>query len=65
MTAWRRRPRPRPREKTAAARLDDAYAAWDEAITVIGDARKKQMAAPACRSPRRRRSPPWTANGTG
>ena len=35
-----------------------------EAITVIDEARKKQMTAQACKSRQRKRSPPWTANGT-
>jgi hypothetical protein len=48
----------------AAAQLDDAYAAWDAAITAIDEARNKQMAAPpAWSSPRRRHSPPWSVNG--
>src|SRR5208283_1284616 len=40
------------RDKTAAAgRLDEAYAAWDTAIAAIGEARKKQMAAPGLQEP--------------
>lgn len=35
----------------AAACLDEAYAAWDEAITAIDEARKKQMAAPGLQDP--------------
>ena len=31
---------------------------------MIDEARTKQMAAPGLQEPRRRRSPPWTANGT-
>jgi transposase len=43
---------PAPRDKTAAAvRLEEARAAWDAAITVIGEARKKQMAAPGLQEP--------------
>ena len=65
--AWQGRtpPRPRPqRKQAAAARLEKAYEAWDDALTVIDEARKKQMAARAWPNPRRRRSPPpWTANG--
>jgi hypothetical protein len=53
------------RDKTSTARLEEACAAWDTAIGAISEAREKQPAAPACKSPRRRRSPPWTANGTG
>ncbi|MGH4009140.1 MAG: IS66 family transposase [Pseudonocardiaceae bacterium] len=41
-----------PREKTAAAaRLEDAYAAWDTAIGAIDDARTKQAAAPGLQEP--------------
>jgi Transposase IS66 family len=43
---------PAPRDKTAAAaRLDDAQAAWNAAITAINQARKKQMAAPGLPDP--------------
>ncbi len=49
--AWGEAAAPGPGEKDkAAARLDDAYTAWD--------------IAPACKNLRRRRLPPWTANGT-
>ena len=52
MAAWQDATAPAAREKTAAAaRLEDAYAAWDGAITVIGEARKKQMAAPGLQEP--------------
>jgi transposase len=52
MAAWQGAVAPAAREKTAAAaRLEDACAAWDEAITVIGEARKKQMAAPGLQEP--------------
>ena len=45
-------PRPPPQEKeAAAARLEKAYAAWDDAITVIDEARKKQMQAPGLQEP--------------
>ena len=54
-----------PQAAEAAARLEEARAAWDGAIGAIDEARKQQMAAPACRSPPRRRSPRWTGNGTG
>jgi len=64
-TAWAQAAAPAPREAAAAAaRLEEAGAAWDEAISVIDEARKKQMTAPACKSRRRKHSPPWTANGT-
>jgi transposase len=43
---------PAPRDKpAAAARLDQAYAAWDTALTVIDQARRKQMAAPGLQEP--------------
>ena len=52
MTAWREVAAPGPRGKEeAAARLGEAYAAWDEAIAVIDEARKKQMAAPGLQEP--------------
>ena len=55
MSSWppgRRPPRPPPQEKkAAAARLEKAYAAWDDAITVIDEARKKQMQAPGLQEP--------------
>ena len=50
--AWNGAAAPAPRDKTAAAaRLDDAQAAWDAAITAIDEARKKQMAAPGLAEP--------------
>jgi transposase len=65
MTAWAQAPAPAPREAAAAAaRMDEAGAAWDEAIGVIEEAARSRWPPPACKSPRRRRSPPWTANGT-
>jgi transposase len=52
MAAWHQAAAPAPREKEqAAARLDGAYAAWDKALAVIGEARKKQMAAPGLAGP--------------
>ena len=43
---------PAPREAAAAAaRLEEAGAAWDEAISVIDEARKKQMTAPGLQEP--------------
>lgn len=53
MAAWRDAAAPAPRDKTAAAaRLDQAYAAWDDALAVIDAARRHQatgagLAAPA------------------
>ncbi len=41
-----------PRDNSAAAaRLEKAYAAWDDAIAVIDQARKQQMAAPGLQEP--------------
>jgi len=52
MAAWQDAAAPAPRGKqAAAARLDAAYAAWDDAITVIDEARKKQMQAPGLAQP--------------
>jgi transposase len=52
MAAWQDAAVPAPQEKTAAAaRLEKAYEAWDDAIAVIDEARKKQMAAPGLREP--------------
>ena len=66
MAAWQEAAAPAAREKQAAAAgLEKAHEAWDTTITVIDQARKKQMAPPAWPNRRRRRSPPWTANGTG
>jgi transposase len=51
MTAWQDAA-PAPREGAdAAARLEQAQAAWDTAITVIDQARTKQMAAPGLQEP--------------
>ena len=50
--AWNGAAAPAPRDKTAAAaRLEEARAAWDTVITVIGETRKKQMAAPGLAEP--------------
>jgi transposase len=50
--AWADAAAPAPRDATAAAaRLDKAHTAWDEAITVIDDTRRKQMAAPGLQEP--------------
>jgi transposase len=52
MTAWAQAAAPAPREAAAAAaRLEEAGAARDEAITVIDEARKKQMTAPGLQEP--------------
>ncbi|HUZ52873.1 MAG TPA: transposase [Streptosporangiaceae bacterium] len=52
--AWDGAAAPAPQDKTAAARLGDAYAAWDEAIGAIGQTRKKQMTAPGLQEPARK-----------
>jgi transposase len=55
MAAWQDAAAPAPREEgQAAAALDGAYAAWDQAIAVIDEARKKQMAAPGLQAPARK-----------
>ena len=65
MAAWNAAAAPAPQQAAdAAARLDKAYAAWDAATGAIDEARRKQMAPPACKNRRRRRSRPWTGNGT-
>ncbi|HXZ78172.1 MAG TPA: IS66 family transposase [Streptosporangiaceae bacterium] len=52
MAAWAGTAAPAPQENQAAAgRLEKAYAAWDDAITVIDEARKKQMQAPGLQEP--------------
>jgi len=52
MAAWQENAAPVPRGKAAAAaRLEKAHAAWDDVITVIDEARKKQMAAPGLQEP--------------
>lgn len=53
MAAWQdAAAAPAPRDKpAAAARLDQAYAAWDTALTVIDQTRTKQMAAPGLQEP--------------
>jgi transposase len=51
MAAWQDgAPAPQGKE-AAAARLDEAYAAWDTAITMIDEARKKQATAPGLQEP--------------
>jgi transposase len=50
--AWHGAAAPAARDRqAAAARLERAHAAWDDAITVIDAARKKQMAAPGLAEP--------------
>jgi transposase len=52
MAAWQENTEPAAREKAAAAaRLEKAHASWDDAITVIDEARKKQIAAPGLQEP--------------
>jgi transposase len=52
MAAWQDAAAPAPREKEqAAAALEGAYAAWDQALAMIDEARKKQMAAPGLQEP--------------
>ena len=52
MAAWSSAAAPAPRDKAAAAaRLDEAYTAWDKAIGVIDEARVKQMTAPGLQQP--------------
>jgi hypothetical protein len=52
MAAWQENAAPAPQEKqAAAARLEDAYAAWDDALAVIDEARKKQAQAPGLAEP--------------
>jgi transposase len=49
--AWQDAAAPAPGDATAAARLDAARTAWDNAITTIDHARRKQMAAPGLAEP--------------
>ena len=50
--AWEDAAAPAPREApAAAARLEEAGVAWDEALAAIDEARKKQMAAPGLQEP--------------
>ena len=52
MAAWQDAAAPAAQEKTAAAaRLEEAYAAWDDAIAVIDEARKEQAKAPGLQEP--------------
>jgi hypothetical protein len=52
MAAWQDGAAPAAREKeAAAARMEKAQGAWDTAITVIDEARKKQMQAPGLQEP--------------
>jgi transposase len=51
-TAWAEVAAPAPREAAAAAaRLEEACAAWDESISVIDEARRTQMTAPGLQEP--------------
>jgi transposase len=55
MAAWNGAAAPAPRDTAAAAaRLEEALAAWDAALTRIDHARKKQMAAPGLAEPARK-----------
>jgi transposase len=50
--AWNGAAAPAPRDKTAAAaRLEEARAAWDTALAVIDKARREQAAAPGLQEP--------------
>ncbi|MCA1704787.1 MAG: transposase [Actinobacteria bacterium] len=52
MAAWHAAAAPAPRQATdAAARLDQAQAAWDAALGAIDAARTTQMAAPGLQEP--------------
>lgn len=52
MAAWDDAAAPAPQTAgTAVARLDGAYCAWDDALAVIDEARRKQMAAPGLQEP--------------
>jgi len=52
MAAWQDAAAPALREREApAARLEKAYTAWDDALAIIDEARKKQMAAPGLAEP--------------
>jgi transposase len=52
MAAWAAAAAPAPRQAgAAAARLEDARAAWDKALTAIDDARTTQMTAPGLQEP--------------
>jgi transposase len=49
--AWQDAAAPAPPDKDAAARLGKAYRAWDDAIAVIDESRKKQVQAPGLAEP--------------
>ncbi len=52
MAAWQESAAPAARDKdAAAARLETAREAWDDAITLIDETRKKQMQAPGLQEP--------------
>lgn len=50
MAAWNAAAAPR-QAAGAAARLDEAHAAWDDAIGTVDEARKTQMTAPGLQEP--------------
>jgi transposase len=54
-----------PQAADAAARLEEARAAWDDAIGAIGEARKQQMAAPGLQEPAKKALATLDRNGTG
>jgi len=50
--AWQGAAAPAPQEKAAAAaRMEEAYEAWDAALAVIDESRKKQAQAPGLQEP--------------
>ena len=52
MTTWQEAAAPAPRDAAAAAAwLEDAGTAWDDALAVIDTARKKQVQAPGLQEP--------------
>jgi len=52
MSAWAGAAAPAPREAAAAAaRLEEAGTAWDEALAVIDETRRTQMTAPGLQEP--------------
>ena len=51
MAAWQDHGARATEKEAAAGRLEKAHAAWEDAITVIDEARKKQMQAPGLQEP--------------
>jgi hypothetical protein len=51
MAAWQDAASAPQDKDAAAARLGKAYCAWDDAIAVIGESRKKQIQAPGLAEP--------------